>query len=166
MSLGHQNEARSTNYLFTIGFNRELTFSAQSSNINELTMGQTPFMSGAKDLKLPSNKVDNGPLTVGIVLSEDYNEWVEIFKWMMLCKNTNGAHLSQTKPCELVTLDAQSQPGTRFVYGDCFPIELGGAQLAVNDDGSNVLVTDVTFAFNKFHIQLPDGTIIDEQYTG
>jgi len=166
MSNSHLNEARSTNFLFTVGANRQVTYAVQSSNINDLTMGFAPFMTGAKDLKIPTNKVENGPLTIDIIVSEDYSEWVEMFKWLMLCKNTNDAHLTQTKTCTLTALTSQNQPSTQFVYGDAFPTEVTGISLASNDTGSNVITTSVVFQFNTFKVILPNGEMIDEQYIG
>lgn len=166
MSNQHINEARSTNFLFTVGDNRRVTYAVQSSNINDLVMGFAPFMTGAKDLKIPTNKVENAPLTIDIIVSEDYNEWIDIFKWMMLCKNTNDAHLTQTKTCTLTVLDSQNQPSTQFVYGDAFPTELTGVNYASNDAESNVVTTSAVFQFNTFKVILPNGEEIDEQYRG
>lgn len=165
MSIGHNNEARTTNFLFTIGDKRELTLAVQSSNINDLTMGFASFPSRPKDLKIPSNKMENSPLTIDFVVSEDYNEWIEIYKWMLRCKNSNDAHLSQTETCSLMTLDSQNRPSVEFIYGDTSPIELGNIQFAVNTDDSPIVIGTATFQFNTFKVKLPTGEIIDEQYS-
>ncbi len=166
MSIGHNNEARSTNFLFTVGDERELTLSVQSSNVNDLTMGFAPFPTSRKDLKVPTNKVDNSPLTIDFVVSDDYNEWIEIYKWMLRCKNHNDSHLTQVKPCSLITLDSQNRSSVEFIYGDAFPIELGSLQFAVNTEDSPVVVGTATFMFNTFKIVLPNGETIDEYYIG
>lgn len=165
MSIGHNNEARNTKFMFMIGDSRELMFSAQSSNVNDITFGHAPFPTGAKDLKIPTNKIENSPLTVDILLSEDYNEWIEVYRWILSCKNNNDSHVSQVKVCELITLDSQNQPLTSFIYGDTFPIELSGLRYVTNADKSSVLVFTVTLVFNSFKVRLPNGEVIDEQYT-
>lgn len=166
MSVGHNHEARLSNYLFSIGKNRELTFSVQSANINEISMGVAPYPSGAKDLVIASNKIENGPLVVDFLVSEDYTEWVEFYKWMMLCKNSNVPHLEQVRTCTLTALDSQNQPSTEFVYLDAFPIELTGVDHDVRIEDLDVVTATATLRFNKFQIVMPNGDIIDEQYTG
>lgn len=166
MSIGHNNEARTTNFLFTIGDSRELTLSVQTSNINDLTMGFAPFPGRPKDMKIPTNKIENSPLVIDFVISDDYNEWIEIYKWMLRCKNTNDAHLTQTETCSLMTLDSQNKSSVEFIYGDTSPIELGGVQFAANTDDSPIIVGTATFQFNSFKVKLPNGEILDEQYTG
>lgn len=162
--IGHANEARSTNFLFTIGEDRETTMAVQSSNVTGLVMGQTPFPSGAKDLMVASNKIDNDPLQVSILLSEDYRELITLYKWMLKAKNSNAAHIDEVKPCQLIALDAQNRESTKFVYMDTMPVSIEGVELMVNEDQSNVLVLGVTFAYNNFKIITSTGEEIDESY--
>lgn len=162
--IGHANEARSHNFLFTIGEDRETTMAVQSSNVTGMVLGQSPYPAGAKDLMVASNKIDNDPLSVSILLSEDYREMVAVYKWMLRCKNSNVAHLEEVKPCSLIALDSQNRESTKFVYLDCMPIEIQGVELMVNEDQSNVLVMPVTLAYNKFKIITPTGEEIDESY--
>jgi hypothetical protein len=163
-SIGHANEARSNNFLFTIGEDRQTTMAVQSSNVTGMVLGQTPFPSGAKDLMVASNKVDNDPVQLSIILSEDYREMVTIYKWMLRCKNNNAAHISEIKTCQLIALDSQNRESTKFVYQDCLPVEMTGIELMVNEDQSNILVCNVTLAYNKFKIITSTGEEIDETY--
>jgi len=164
MSIGHSKEARSTNFIFNIGHDRELSFAAQTSSVADITLGETFYYSGAKDLKIPSNKITNAPLTVDFLLSEDLHEWVEIYKWLLLSKNLG--HNVASRPCELQILNSQSQPSVSFLYMDVFPMELSGVQYALNTESSTVLAFTATFAYNKFRVQLNNGSVIDENYVG
>ena len=166
MGIGHTNEARGGNFLFTVGDNRELTFSVQTANVANVTMGTSPFYRGIKELKIPSNTVIMTPLNLDIIVTEDYNEWLYIYKWMMLCKNNNDSHLTQTKTCELTPLSAQSQSTVKFLYTDCFPIELGEMQYALNTDGSLVMTLSCILEYNVFKVIDQDGNVIDENYVG
>jgi hypothetical protein len=165
-SIGHLNEARSANFIFSIGFERELTFSVQTANIADVTLGETFFYGRPKDMKLPSNKVDQDPLIFDIIVSEDYNEWITIYKWIMQCKNHVGNPQDVIKSCTLSVLDAQNQVHTQFVYLDAFPSQLSGIQYSINDSDSIVLTSTITLNYNRFKIILPNGDIIDEQFTG
>lgn len=162
--IGHKNEARSTNYYLTIGHDRELMFSAQNANIADISIGTTPFYSGKKELKVPSNTMNHSPLVTDILISEDFSEWITIYRWMLDCKNVVGSHLESVRTVTLATMTAQGRPATRFVYGDAFPVEMSGIQYAVNDDNSNVLTMTVTFEYNQFKVITPTGETIDEHY--
>ncbi len=166
MSAGHNHEARLANFIFTVGTNKEFNLSVQSANINEISAGGAPFPTGKKDLVLPSNKIENSPLVIDFLVSQDYNEWVMIYKWMLECKNNNGTHLTHIKTCTLTALDSQNQPGTEFIYQDAFPIELTGVEHDVRVDTTDIITATVTLRFNKFKVVMPNGEVIDEQYAG
>lgn len=160
MGIGHTKEARSTNFLLSIGNDRELSFSAQTANVADFTLGETLYMTRYKDLSVPSNKLNSDPLIVDVVLSEDLNEWVESYKWLLTAKNTSN----DNRPCDLIVLDSQSQPIITFTYRDAFPIAMSGLQYSVNTENSTVLTFTLTLKYNRFIVTLKDGTIIDEQY--
>ncbi len=162
----HLNEARSSNFILSCGMNRELTLAVQSANVTEAVLNGTNFPAGPKDLRIPSNKIDNTPLIAQYIVSEDHREWIGIYKWMLKCKNTEEAHMKFTESCELISLDSQNQPSTRFVYYDCWPTILDGLTYSINDEGSVVITSTVTLNFNRFVIITADGETIDEQYTG
>lgn len=159
-----QKEARNTNYLFMIGTDRKLSFSAQSSNVADLTLAPANFSTGAKELKYPDNVVTQVPLVVDVIVSETMYEWIAIYKWMMDCKNTNNG-LEKTKTCFLSTLDSQNKETVTFTYSDAWPTELSGLQYVTTEDGSRILVVTVTLEYNLFNIHDHlTGEIIDERY--
>lgn len=164
--IGHNAEARNTNFLFTIGYDRALSFSVQQANITEATMTPVSYETGVKNLFIPTNVVENEPLVITILLSEDLSEWIAVYKWMMLCKNNSATILEQIKPCSLILLDSQTQPVVTFEYLDAFPTQLSGVQYSLTEDGTTVLTATTQFYFNRFNIVLSDGSKIDEQYTG
>lgn len=165
MSLGHSPEARSTNFLLTIGNSKILRFAVQSANITEINLNFSPFATTMKDLRISSNKVELSPLIVDFIVSEDYSEWIEIFKWMMTCKNTPpDIQERYTRVCELITLDSHNNPNVSFIYQDCWPTSLEGVSFSINDSGSNVITSTLTLQYNKLQIACKNGDIIDENY--
>lgn len=163
MGVGHTKEARSTNFVFTMGFDRELSFAAQSSNVADITLGETAYYTGVKDLKLPSNKITNSPLVVDFLLSEDLREWIEIYKWLLTAKNSTDP-MEGMLPCSIIIVDSHNQPVVTFDYTDAFPMELSGIQYALNTDDSPVLTFTGTFLFNRFKVTTKDGLVIDEKF--
>jgi len=159
-----KNEARSGNFLFIIGENREMMMAAQSCNIADMTLGYAPFPTRYKDLFIPGNKIETDPLIVSYIISEDWNEWLYIYKWMLSTKNTNDAHLSQTKTCEIITLDSQNQQGVRFRYLDCTINTMEGVQLAIDDDGNKVITSTTTVRYNEIQVIDTQGNVIKYDY--
>ncbi len=158
-----KSEARSGNYIFTIGDKRSLSAKVQSANLGGVTLPGTPVMNRYKDAAIPSNKVDQTDCSIRMICSSDMSEWIEIYKWMMTLKNRpdNSDHDSQQ--CSLITLGDNNVPGPTFIYNDAWPTVLGDLFYTTVDE-SEVLVFDVVLEYNRFSIRLADGTIIDEDY--
>jgi len=159
-----KNEARSGNFVFVIGEDREITISVQNCNIADLTLGMTPFPTRHKDLFIPSNKIDTDPLVIGYIISEDWNEWIYLYRWMLSTKNTNDAHLTQTKACEIIALDSQNRPIVRFKYLDCVINTMEGVQMASDDTGSKVISSTVTLRYNVLEVVDSEGNQIGYDY--
>jgi len=164
--IGHQAEARNTNFVFTIGHDRELSFSVQQANITAASMSPVTWGTGSKAIFLPDNVIQNDPLQAQFLVSEDLSEWIELYKWMLLAKNMDVTILQHVKPCSLILLDSQNLPIVTFEYLDAFPTQVSGIQYTLNEEGNPVVTCTGEFHFNKFNIVLRDGTKIDEQYSG
>lgn len=165
--IAHKAEARSDNFLFTVGGRDMIRYAAQSTNITEVMLSQANFPIPRKDLKIPSNKIEFSPLVVDLIISEDYSEWIEIYKWMLTCKNTPHDKLMQyMETCELMAIDSQGKETAKFVYLDCWPTTLEGITLTVADNDSQIVTSTVTFNYNRFIVYDKDGNKITEDYMG
>mgnify|MGYP005855712407 CR=1 FL=1 len=159
-----RNVARTTNYLFVFDEQRDNTYAVQSSGVADLNLGETLFGSQPKDLYIPSNKITSAPFVVQFLLSEDHREWIDMYKWMLTLKNAKASpYPDLVRTCELIALDSQNQPATRFTYYDCFPVDISSIQYTSQGE-SDALVFDVTLRYNRFRVTTPDGEIIDENY--
>lgn len=160
----HNHEARSANFLFTMNGSRATSIAVQTSNISDISMGPTMFPTGTKDLSIPSDKILHSPLIIDFIISDDYAEWIYMYKWMLRCKNGHDLE-SKVDTCSLTTLNSQNQPGAEFIYGDAFPTEMSGIQYTTNEDQSVVITCTATLQFNTFKVRTPDGEIIDESHS-
>lgn len=163
--MSHLNYARSINYLFSLAENRDISFAVQSTNITDITTGETPFPTGPKDLYLPSNKVETTPATIRVLVSEDYSEWLFFYKWLLKIKNSSMADEDLRKGCELVTLNAQNEPTVKFSYLDAFPTSISGLEYSIQEE-ARVLTFDVTLRYNIFTVTDKDGNIYDDNWNG
>lgn len=157
--------ARSVNYLMTVGQNKDVAYSVQTTNVADLTFGQAAFGSGKKDLFLPTNKIETEPLNVQFLVSSDHREWIYFYKWMLKCKNNDSAHLNEVMPCEVTALDANGERTTKFIYLDCFPLSLEGLQYT-SIGQSVVLTSSVTLRYNQMKIIDVNGEEISDDWNG
>lgn len=160
-----RNTARQNGFIFTVG-NMQTTFSVQAANIADLQIGESMVGGRDKDIYVPNDKIETMPADFTILCSEHFEEWVEMYKWMLACKNTTTNYrLDKAQTCELTVLDSQNQESTRFIYEDAFPTQMSGLQFNLMDQ-STVLTFDVTLRYNELKIVTLDGTIITQDYTG
>lgn len=156
--------ARNTNFLFVFDDNRDNTYSVQNASTPDLTLGETSFGSQPKDLFIPSNKIETSPIIIQMIVSEDFREWIDMYKWMLKLKNSNSTTFPDlVRTCELMTLDSQNNPSTRFIYIDCFPINISSVQYSSQDD-ANVISFDITLRYNQFKIVTPNNESITESF--
>jgi len=161
-----QSPARSTNYIFVVGENRDNTYAVQNAQTPDITLGETSFGSQPKDVFIPSNKIETSPIVLQILLSEDLSQWIDMYKWMLSIKNADRLQLPNlVRSCELMTLDAQNQPLHRFVYSDCFPTNISSINYTTQGE-SIALSIDVTLRYNTFKVITQSGEIIEDTYTG
>lgn len=156
--------ANKDDYLFTIGENRDITYSAKNSNLSGFSLGETPFFTRVKDIYIPGNKIENDPLSVTFLLSKDLKEWIYFVKWITKIKNNTSNFHSLVKPCEILTRGINHMPGIRCSYYDCWPMAISGIDYE-SGDGEN-LTFDVTFRFNVMKVTLPNGEVIDDDWDG
>lgn len=155
--------ARSTNFIFTVEGNSDLAYNIQSSSIAAIELGMTSFPTREKDLWIPSNKIETDPLQITFLISEDYREWIYLYKWILWCKNVDNPQQICAKSFSLVSLNAQHQKGLTFTYSDGFPMSLDAIDYTTNGE-SKVLSCQVAFRYNRLTVQLPTGEFIDENW--
>lgn len=145
------NPAKSTSFVFTVSNRRDLSLKIQSSSVGSVNLGSAPFPSRWVDMNVPGNKLDYGPMTMRVLVSEDLHEWVDLYKWMIEITQTNDAHLSQVEHGELTILNSENIPVLRFIYKGVYPLTLGDLQYSLVED-ETTLVCDLTVDFSSFDI--------------
>jgi len=157
------NEARSGNFLFALDYDRDFNMAVQTSNVVDATLGETPLPNGRKEYAIPSNTVTNSDLIIQFIISEDFREWISMYRWMMQLKNAQYSPLL-FKTSELTALDSQNKPSARFRYFNTWITALDGMQYTVVED-SSILVATATIKHSGLNVLAPNGEVIDEQYS-
>lgn len=146
------NPAKSTSFIFQITNRKDLSFRIQTASIGSVNLGVTPFATQTRDLLIPSNKLDYGPMSMRFLVSENLTEWFGVYKWMIEITKTNDAHTSSVETGELTILDSQNREIMRVIYSDVFPLTLGELTYSLIDE-EETLVADLVLMFDKFDIE-------------
>lgn len=159
-----KTEARSGNFIFIVGENNDLTLSVVSSNVADITLNAAMYPTSDKDVYIPSNKIETDPLVLSFIVSEDFSEWIGIYKWILEAKNYNGDYERIIKTCTLIALDSQNEQTVSWTYTDCWPMTLESMQFMLDNDNNQVLTTTSTLRYNKMKVKGVDGEEITEDY--
>lgn len=161
------NHGLTGNFLFSVGNEKRLTFAVQSTNIADAILGLTSVPSIYKDVFIPSNKLETETLICQFICDTHMTEWVQIYKWMLKCKNNPNRGLSADyfKQCELTILDEQNQPSTRFIYQDTFPFTIDALQFTTINE-SEVLTFTAVFRYIDFKVVDRNGNEITYDWDG
>lgn len=143
------NPARSNSFTFTVSGHRDLSFKIQNSAVAGVQLGSTQFATAYADLTIPSNKLTFDPLQLKFLVSENIQEWIDVFSWMLdLSKNAD-----LTESAELTILSSQNVPLVRFIYKSIWPLALGDIQYTTVGD-EEVATCDVSMVFDTFDIEI------------
>lgn len=146
------NPAKSTSYYFTVTNNRNISLKLQNTSLGSVNLGVAPFATRYSDLNLPDNKLEFGPMTLRFLVSEDFTEWFDIYRWMNDIIRTNDSHLSKVEDGELTILNASNIPIIRVVYKGVYPISLGDLLYSVSDDETS-LVCDLVIQYDTYDVE-------------
>lgn len=117
---------------------------------------------GFADIKRHGDKLVFGQLTVTAIIDEDMRVWEETFDWLSaLTKPDNfGQYVRfknpQSRPYHdaVLTVNTNSNnPNIRFKFENVSPISLGAVHFGANRSANDVLLADITFAFDQYKIQ-------------
>lgn len=160
MSNSQVDFAKQMQFRFIVNNDPDLTYSLQGCNIANATLAETMFATGVKDVYIPDNKFTHDDLILMVLVSSDFREWINLYRWMILMKQSGD--YTHTAQCELQVLTASNHHVLSFVYENCWPTALDGIQYSVNDDENRTISISTTIKFSSFSIKLPDGTEINE----
>lgn len=146
------NPAKSTSYFFTITNRRDISLKLQNTSLGSVNLGTAPFPTRYADLNIPDNKLDFGPMSLRFLVSEDFSEWFNIYRWMNAIVRTNDAHMSKTESAELTILNASNIPIIRIIYKGVFPISMGDVLYSVTDEETS-LVCDLVIQYDTYDVE-------------
>lgn len=166
----------STNYLrpnsfkFQIAKIPNVTYTCQSANLPQLSLGsamqQTPFV----DIPHPGDKVFFGEFIIQFLINEDMSNYKELYDWVASIGVPSGGdqygeltrRASVYKPDEynnafsdaaLLILNSNNVPVVRLNFQDLWPTSVEGLNFDITSSGMEYFVGTASFRYKVFTIE-------------
>lgn len=166
----------STNYLrpnsfkFQIAKLPNVTYTCQSANLPQLSLGaamqQTPFV----DIPHPGDKVSFGEFIIQFLINEDMSNYKELYDWVASIGVPSGGdqygqltrRASVYKPeqynnafsdAALIILNSNNIPVVRLNFQDLWPTSVEGLNFDITSSGMEYFVGTASFRYKVFTIE-------------
>ncbi|MEG1299132.1 MAG: hypothetical protein RSC93_00315 [Erysipelotrichaceae bacterium] len=150
------NNALSTSFKFVIDIIPSLTYFAQSVTIPTLTVDSIETKIRNYRAKLPDNHMVMDDLMLQFLVDEDYYNYDKIRLWMLKCvkaqEDDDGSIGELLSDVYVSRLDSNKKEIAKFVFKGAFPSMLGSLNLASNVADADIIVSDITFAYQSYDI--------------
>lgn len=131
---------------------RELSYRVQATAIGSLNIGSSPFPTSHADLSIPSNKIDFSPLTIRVLLSENFDEWMDTVRWSFDITKINASHLETVQEGTLIVLNAHNVPVMSVTYHSLAPINITDIDFDLTSEESTPTF-DLTMLFDSYSVK-------------
>lgn len=167
------NQSNITNFILEVsdnGLTEAFKLNAQSVIIPavRITPSDVPGSTqGIHRAQLPGSSISFDPLIVNILVDENLQGWLGIYKWMLSLNNyvthdSKAWHPRGTP--KAVTVHILDNSKTKIVmsihYYDAWPSDLGELEYNLTEDGDPKISCMVTLPFKSFAVEI-DGTIVE-----
>jgi len=166
------NVPANKNFLSPLGFrfslarSPNLNFNIQNVRVPGIQLNQievaTPF------LRIPnSDGITFEPLSITFRVSEDLDDYLEIFNWMIglgapesfdqykaLLNTTPGNPGGIHSDITLIIMNSAMKSNIKVTFQDAFPISLGDLEFNTTDTDVNYIQCTVDFRYLKYNIEL------------
>ncbi len=123
-------------------------------NIPGIQLGIVPIGTSIRQIERPGDNITFNDLTVEFLITEDFDEYIEIYNWMNDLRNFKQTEFDNTilSDGKLILLTNKSNPNIIFTFIDIFPVDLNDLDLTLNTADGESVRGSVTFKFLDFTI--------------
>jgi len=108
-------------------------------------LGESNQPSPFKQIKRPGDSIMTDPIQLSFLVDEDLGNYLEIFDWMLSCKNTNSVtYADSVADATMVIFNNNSIRLFDFVMEGCFPTFLSELSFSNGQEASEVQVAQLT----------------------
>jgi hypothetical protein len=124
----------------------------QSFSVPAVTVNETVIPRGKQNVYAPGDTIVYEPLTITMMVSEDMDNFKEIYDWLHRNINSNAM---QDKYDDLTIniLSSKNNPNKELIFRNVFPTSIGNISFTVQDADVVYASVDVTFRYDYFTFQ-------------
>lgn len=117
----------------------------QNFTLPSVTNGETTVARPTVDAHFPGPKTTYDPLTVSMLVTEDMDNYLEMFKWIVAGEKFDDI--------TIYILDSKNRPNKMVIFKDAFPTNMGAITFNAQDPEITYAQVDVSFRYNYFTIE-------------
>lgn len=142
--------ARATNFRIFISEFPNIAFYTTDAMVPGVNLAEMQADYATGQVYLSDNKVEFDQLTIGFIVDEFFNSYLEIYQYFIDYANPVGDRepVINKVDIDIQGLDNNKNPAILFQLKDCRPTTLGEITYDTQDEQNNQLVCDVTFRFD------------------
>lgn len=136
---------------FKITFHRapNVEYFLQSFSIPSMSVNETVVLRPQRDAHVPGDKLVYEPFTVTMLVSEDMDNFKEVYNWLeksVMTNNSNELYDDVT----VHVLTSKNNPNKKIIFHNTFPISIGNLAFSVQEAEVVYGTVDVTFRYDYF----------------
>jgi hypothetical protein len=120
------------------------TFSVPSVTVNEAVIPH-----GKYNAYLPGDRIEYEPLTITMLVSEDMDNFKEIYDWLNRNINLNSQQ-DKFDDMTIYILTSKNNPNKKMFFKNVFPTSIGNISFNVAEADIVYATVDVTFRYDYF----------------
>lgn len=155
----------------------QVSYNCQAVSLPGVSFGAARMATPFHDFSLAGEKVDFGDLTIRFIVSENMENYIELFNWMLgmgnpydyekykewlTTRRKNFPGLSVDNPraevlkysnASLLIMTSANNPAINITFDRVFPTDLSGLEFDTTVNDINFFTCNATFKFQTFAIQ-------------
>jgi hypothetical protein len=149
------NTAKSTSFVLSFASRNNIALRCQNGSIGSVVLGSTPFPTQFTQMTIPGNTLDYTPVTFRVLASENLEEWLSVYKWMIDITRSGGVYTDGrlVDILQLTVLNLQNIPIINVKYQDAWPTVLGDIQYSMSEEEETIFF-DLTFEYSHFDVDV------------
>jgi len=146
------------NFLSPVGFQFKID-STKYANVEyfctavtlpDLSLSETPTPYRGSNLAMTGDRINFGDLTIRFNITEDMENYIEMFNWMHDIIQKGEAHKSDAT---LSILSSHNNVTKEINFRDCFPTSLSAVEFSTQQVDIEYLQADVTLKYTYYEIK-------------
>lgn len=136
---------------FRITFHRapNVQYLLQSFSIPSITVNENTVLRPQRDAHFPGDKLAYDPLTITMMVSEDMDNFKEIYEWLEKSVTANNSS-EMYDDITAHILTSKNNPNKKIIFRNAFPTSIGNIQFSVQESEVVYGTVDVTFRYDYF----------------